>query len=93
MLHLFHRRWCHNLKEISPYLSSILDDRRDVLEKNKISISLNSSVPSIETSFLVKTLIINGDSTGLVIFLSNDISNMDLNLVDVVLNYLEKELE
>ena len=80
-------------KEISPYLSSILDDRRDVLEKNKISISLNSSVPSIETSFLVKTLIINGDSTGLVIFLSNDISNMDLNLVDVVLNYLEKELE
>ncbi|MBQ8891970.1 MAG: AbrB/MazE/SpoVT family DNA-binding domain-containing protein [Bacilli bacterium] len=80
-------------KEISPYLSNVLDERLDVLEKNKISISLSNSVDDVERSFLIKTLIVNGDSVGLIIFLSDDITSIDPNLIELVYKYLEKKLE
>ena len=80
-------------KELSPYLSSVLNERRDIIEKNKISISLNSNEADIESSYLIKTLIVNGDTVGLIIFLSEDIESIDSRLIELVNKYLEKELE
>lgn len=80
-------------KELSPYLSNILNNRNDVIEKNKISISLNSNESDIESSYLIKTLIVNGDTVGLIIFLSEDIESVDSRLIELVNKYLEKELE
>ena len=80
-------------KELSPYLSNILNNRNDVIEKNKISISLNSNESDIESSYLIKTLIVNGDTVGLIIFLSEDIESIDSRLIELVNKYLEKELE
>lgn len=80
-------------KELSPYLSNILENRQDVLEKNRISISLSSSERDIESPYLIKSLIINGDIVGLIIFLSDDIDMIDSKLVTLVNNYLEKSLE
>ena len=80
-------------KEISTYLSNILDERKEVLEKNDISISLNSNERDINTSFYIKTLIINGDSVGLIIFLGSNVNKIDNNLYDLVEKYLEKYLE
>lgn len=80
-------------KELSPYLSNILNNRNDVIEKNKISISLNSNESDIESSYLIKTLIVNGDTIGLIIFLSEDIESVDSRLIELVNKYLEKELE
>ncbi len=80
-------------KELSPYLSNILNNRNDVIEKNKISISLNSNEADIESSYLIKTLIVNGDTVGLIIFLSEDIESVDSGLIELVNKYLEKELE
>ena len=80
-------------KELSPYLSNILNNRNDVIEKNKISISLNSNESDIESSYLIKTLIVNGDTVGLIIFLSEDIEKLDSNIIELINIYLEKELE
>ena len=80
-------------KDLSPYLSNILNNRNDVIEKNKISISLNSNESDIESSYLIKTLIVNGDTVGLIIFLSEDIESVDSRLIELVNKYLEKELE
>ena len=77
-------------KEMSPYLANVLGDRKDVIEKDQINISLNSNEKDIETSYFIKTLIINGDAVGLIIFLGN---NIDLKLVELINRYLEKELE
>ena len=82
-----------NGKEISPYLTSILDDRREVLEKSKINLSLSSSTADVESSYLIKSLIVNGDTVGLIIFLSNDIESVDNKLIELVNKYLEKNLE
>ena len=73
-------------KEISPYLTSILEDRNG-------SLSLNSNEKDIEKSYYIKTLIINGDAIGLIIFLSDNINNIDYNLFLLVEKYLEKYLE
>ena len=82
-----------NGKEISPYLTSILDDRREVLEKSKINLSLSSSTDNIETSYLIKSLIVNGDTVGLIIFLSNDIESVDNKLIELVNKYLDSKIE
>ena len=80
-------------KDISPYLNSVLEEREDVYEKDGINISLNSSLDEIECSFFIKTIIINGDSIGLIIFLSRDFKEIDNKLVEFVSKYLEKYLE
>lgn len=80
-------------KELSPYLLSVLNDRRDIIEKNKINISLNSNEKEVECSYLIKTLIVNGDTVGLIIFLSEDIESIDSNIIELINRYLEKELE
>ena len=78
-------------KEISPYLTSILEDRKEVKENS--SLSLNSNEKDIEKNYYIKTLIINGDTVGLIIFLSDNINNIDSNLFLLLEKYLEKYLE
>ena len=81
-------------KEISPYLSSILENRRDVMEKSRILISLNSGEKDIEASYNIKTIIINGDTVGLIIYLTdNNINVIDPKIFELVDSYLEKYLE
>ncbi len=80
-------------KEISSYLSSILEERSEVLESSKTSLSLNSNESDIESSFFIKTLIINGDTVGLIIYLSEKISEVDSKVFELVECYLEKYLE
>ena len=82
-----------NGKDISPYLANILNDRKEVVENNKINLSLNSMENDIECTFFIKTLIVNGDSIGLIIFLSDNYINIDSKLVKLVNDYLEKYLE
>ena len=78
-------------KEISPYLVNILDERKEIKEKS--SISLNSNEKEIDKDYYIKTLIINGDSIGLIIFLSDNINSIDSNIFLLVEKYLEKYLE
>ena len=80
-------------KELSPYIINIIENRQDVIEKNKISLSLNSSERDVETPYLVKSLIVNGDIVGLIIILSENIDEIDYRLVNILNNYLEKSLE
>lgn len=80
-------------KEISPYLSNILEERKEVLENSVVNLSLNSNEKDINTSFYIKTLIVNGDSVGLIIFLRQEIQGIDPMLFDLLERYLEKYLE
>jgi len=80
-------------KELSPYLANILNDRQNIVEKNKINISLNSNEKDIESSYLIRNIIINGDVIGLIIILSDNIENVDFNIVELINKYLIKELE
>lgn len=82
-----------NNKEISPFLTNILDERKDILEKNNKELILSSSEKSVNTCYYIKTLIVNGDSVGLVLFLSSDSSNIESNLIMLIERYLEKYLE
>ena len=80
-------------KELSPYLVSILQDRKEVVEKDKTNISLNSGEKDLEYSYYIKTIIINGDTVGLLILLSNNYQNIDLKIIKLINSYLEKYLE
>ena len=80
-------------KELSPYLSNVLKNREDVIEKNKVYISLNSNESDIESPYLIKSLIVNGDLVGLIIFLSDNTELFSSKLINLVSNYLEKSLE
>ena len=78
-------------KEISPYLANILEDRKEIKEKSNLS--LNSNEKDIETEYHITTLIINGDSIGLIIFLGDKLNRIDTNIFVLVEKYLEKYLE
>ena len=79
-------------KELSPYLLSLLNDRNDVLENNKVSVSISEISDELIGYFSINNLIINGDLIGLIIFVSEN-NSIDLNLVKFIKLYLEKYLE
>ena len=79
-------------KELSPYLLSLLNDRNDVLENNKVSVSISEISDELIGYFSINNLIINGDLIGLIIFVSEN-NSIDLNLVKSIKLYLEKYLE
>lgn len=81
-------------KEISPYLSSILDARKEVYEHIPVSLSLNSLEASQEVSYVMKTVIKNGDTVGLLLLLSDtNLENNDLKLFELINSFLDKYLE
>lgn len=80
--------------EISPYLSRVLDERKDIKEDKKISLSLNETIDDLEKSFIIKTIIKNGDTVGLLILLSdNNLDGNDSNLFSLMSSFLDKYLE
>jgi len=80
--------------ELSPYLNNILDEREDILEKEVVSISLNSLDNDINKAYIVKTIIKNGDTIGLLILLSNDnLNEFDNKLFNLMNSFLDKYLE
>ena len=80
--------------EISPYLNDILETRKDIFENSVCSLSLNETIDDIETSYLIKTIIKNGDTIGLLVFLSDKtIENSDLKVFELVNSFLDKYLE
>ena len=80
--------------ELSPYLNSVLDERQDIKEPIPISLSLNQDKEDIKVSYVIKTIIKNGDSVGLLILLTDtNLENNDLKLFDLICNFLDKYLE
>lgn len=80
--------------EISSYLNDILETRKDIFENSVCSLSLNETIDDIETSYLIKTIIKNGDTIGLLVFLSDKtIENSDLKVFELVNSFLDKYLE
>lgn len=80
--------------ELSPYLNSVLDERQDIKEAIPISLSLNQDKEDIKVSYVIKTIIKNGDSVGLLILLTDtNLENNDLKLFDLMCNFLDKYLE
>ena len=80
--------------ELSPYLNSVLDERQDIKEPIPISLSLNQDKEDIKVSYVIKTIIKNGDSVGLLILLTDtNLENNDLKLFDLMCNFLDKYLE
>ena len=80
--------------ELSPYLNSILDERRDVKEHIPSKLSLNKDKEDVKVSYVIKTIIKNGDTVGLLILLSDtNLENNDLKLFDLMCNFLDKYLE
>ena len=80
--------------EMSPYLNNILDERKDVKESVPVNLSLNSNKDALKASFIIKTIIENGDTVGLLILLSDtNLENTDLKLFDLMFRFLDKYLE
>ena len=80
--------------EMSPYLNNILDERKDVKESVPVNLSLNSNKDALKASFIIKTIIENGDTVGLLILLSDtNLENTDLKLFDLMEKFLDKYLE
>ena len=80
--------------ELSPYLNNVLDERQDIKEAIPISLSLNQDKEDIKVSYVIKTIIKNGDSVGLLILLTDtNLENNDLKLFDLMCNFLDKYLE
>ena len=80
--------------EISPYLSNILDNRKEVVENISVNLSLNETIDDVKKSFIIKPIIKNGDTVGLLILTSDDnLENNDTKLFDLVNSFLDKSLE
>ena len=80
-------------KDISNYLTNILNERSNVIEKNINKLYLNNNENEIDSCYVIKPLIINGDIIGLIIILSNSYDNIDYKMVNFLYEYLEKTLE
>jgi len=80
--------------EISPYLNNVLDTRKEVYENIPVNLSLNENKSHIKVSYVVKSIIKNGDTLGLLILISNNnLENSDLKLFELVTSFLDKYLE
>lgn len=80
--------------EISPYLSNILDNRKEIVENISVNLSLNETIDDVKKSFIIKPIIKNGDTVGLLILISDDnLENNDTKLFDLVNYFLDKSLE
>lgn len=80
--------------ELSPYLNNILEERRDVVEKDVVNVSLNSLNDDINKSYIIKTIIKNGDTVGLLILLSDEkIEENDNKIFNIMNSFLDKYLE
>lgn len=80
-------------KEISDYLNNLILNRENInsLEKKNLMIT---NTYEINSYFIIKSIIINGDIYGTIIYLSDNINNdFDNNIVNIINNFFIKYLE
>lgn len=78
--------------ELNSYLLNILDNRKNIEELTPNNLKINDK--EINVSYVIKTIIIHGDTVGLIMMLSNtNISRNDLDLLTLLENYLINYLE
>lgn len=80
-------------KEISDELVKKIKRREFLLEKHKKNLNLIND-KTIECTYAINTILINGDAVGLIIIFSTDekLSDVDSNIVKIVSNFLERYL-
>jgi len=78
-------------KELSLKLLSVIENREDIKELEKSKIRICNDCEDLESSYIIKNIIINGDCLGLIVFLTD--YEMDLKVIELVSTYLEKYLE
>ena len=78
-------------KEISSYLNNILNERKEVKDNNNLLLNIDEK--ELNINYYIKTIIINGDTVGLIIYLGDEINKIDNNLFSLIEKYLEKYLE
>ena len=79
--------------EISSYLNNLLEERKNINEERCNSLSLSDRKENIKTCYIIKTIIKNGDTVGLLIMLSDKINENDQKLVSLMELFLDKYLE
>ena len=81
-------------QSISSDLELKINRREEMLERHKKSISLSDD-KSMEATYAVSPVIVNGDTVGLVMILSNDdiVGETDLKLVQIASKFLTTHLE
>ena len=80
--------------EISPYLNNILDNRKDVIENIPVTLSLNEINENLKKAFMIKPIIKNGDTIGLLILMSDkNLENNDGKIFELMNSFLDKSLE
>lgn len=80
-------------KEISDELVEKIKRREFLLEKHKKNLNLINN-KSIECTYAVNTILINGDAVGLIIIYSSNekLSEVDSNIIKIIANFLERYL-
>ena len=78
--------------ELNSYLLNILDNRKYIEELTPNNLKITDK--EINVSYVIKPIIVHGDTIGLIMMLSNtNISRNDLNLLVLLENYLINYLE
>lgn len=78
--------------ELNSYLLNILSNRNEIQKLNLGKLKLDDN--EINVSYIIKPIIIHGDTIGLIMMLSDiDILKNDLNLLVLLENYLINYLE
>ena len=81
-------------KSIGPELESKINRREEMLERHKKDISLVED-KSIEATYAISPVIVNGDTVGTVILLSTDdvVEDIDLKIAQIASKFLNTHLE
>ena len=71
-----------------------MEKRKEVYEHIPIVLSLNENKEDIKVSYIIKTVIKNGDIVGLLILLQDgNLENNDLKVLELLNKFLDKYLE
>jgi AbrB family transcriptional regulator (stage V sporulation protein T) len=81
-------------QEISEELESFLDRHENILESEFKELKLTNDF-SLNASYVINTIIINGDPIGLIIIFSDNeaLTENEKRIADIVMNFIEKYLE
>jgi AbrB family transcriptional regulator (stage V sporulation protein T) len=81
-------------QELSKDLEVYLDRHENILESSFKELTLTSEL-SLTASFIINTIMINGDPIGLIIIFSENevLTDNEKKIADIVTNFMEKYLE
>lgn len=81
-------------KEISPFLSSILDNRDGKIERSITELLINKGTKELSVAYIIKPILVNGDVLGVIGYLSKDhLNEFDYDLFKLINSFLDKYLE